>query len=78
MTQYHAVLLDETGCEFGHTSTAASRDEAWDEIREMFPESQCVQLESPEDTRRRQDRIEREIQMEMDGDVPLGYFDERY
>ena len=75
MTQYHAVLLDETGCEFGHTFEASSREEAWDEINDMFPESRCVQLESPEDTRKREDRIQRQIQMEMDGDVPPGYFD---
>jgi hypothetical protein len=64
MTQYHAVLLDETGCEFGHTFEASSREEAWDEINDMFPESRCVQLESPEDTKKREDRI-------------LGYFDRR-
>jgi len=66
MTQYHAVLIDETGCEFGHTFTAASRDEAWDEIREMFPESQCVQLESPEDTARREQAIYARVAAEYD------------
>jgi len=76
--RYHAVMLDETGCEFGAGVEAASRDEAYDELRDMYPESRIVQLESPEDTRRRQERIEREIQMEMDGDVPPGYFDDRY
>ena len=78
MTRFHAVMLDETGCEFGCTFTATDRAAAYDELRDMFPESQCVQLESQEDTRRRQERIEREIQMEMDGDVPPGYFDDRY
>ena len=66
MTQYHAVLLDETGCEFGHTFTAADREEAWDKIREMFPESQCVQLESPEDTARRERRMYERIAAEYD------------
>lgn len=50
MTKYHAVLLDETGCEFGHSFTATDREAAWDYIREAFPESQCVQLEDPQDT----------------------------
>ena len=74
----HAVMIDETGCEFGHTFHAANRAEAWDEIQEMFPESHCVQLESDADTTAREERIMREIQMEMDGEVPPGYFDERY
>lgn len=78
MENFHAVMLDETGCEFGHTFRAADRAAAYDELRDMFPESRCIQLESQDDTRRRQERIEREIQMEMDGEVPPGYFDDRY
>lgn len=66
MTQYHAVLLDETGCEFGHTFEAGSREEAWDEINDMFPESQCVQLESPEDTANRERRMYARIADEYD------------
>jgi len=66
MTQYHATMIDETGCEFGHTFTAASREEAWDEIRDMFPESQCVQLESPEDTARREQALYARIAAEYD------------
>ena len=76
--RFHAVLMDETGCEFGHTFTANSREEAWDEIDDLFPESRCVQLESDEDTRKREARIQRQIQMEMDGEVPPGYFDDRW
>lgn len=76
--RFHAVLMDETGCEFGHTFTASNREEAWDEIYDMFPESRCVQLESDDDTRKREARIQRQIQMEMDGEVPPGYFDERW
>lgn len=66
MTQYHAVLLDETGCEFGHTFEASSREEAWDEINDMFPESRCVQLESPEDTARREQALYARIAAEYD------------
>ena len=55
MMTYHAVLLDETGCEFGHTFAANSRTEAWDYVQEQFPESRCVQLEDHNDTAKRQD-----------------------
>lgn len=78
MTKFHAVMLDETGCEFGVGVTADNRADAYDQLREDYPESRCIQLESPEDTRHREERMMREIQMEMDGDVPPGYFDERY
>ena len=78
MEKFHAVMLDETGCEFGCTFSAVDREAAYEELRDMFPESRCVQLESQDDTRRRQERIEREIQMEMNGEVPPGYFDDRY
>lgn len=66
MTQYHAVMLDETGCEFGHTITATDREAAYDELRYMFPESQCVQLESPEDTAARERAIYARIAAEYD------------
>ena len=48
MTQYHAVMLDETQCEFGVTFEAANRQEAYDSLAEMYPESRVVQLEDPE------------------------------
>jgi hypothetical protein len=54
MTQYHAVMLDETGCEFGHTFNATCREAAWAYVKEEFPESRCVQLEDPDDSRRRE------------------------
>lgn len=57
MIDFHAVLIDETGCEFGATIRAASKAEAWDEVREQYPESRCVQMESPEDTAARERRI---------------------
>lgn len=64
MTQYHAVLLDETGCEFGHTFEANTSAEAWNYIHEAYPESRCVQLEDPSDEARRRkdiyDRVSRE------------------
>lgn len=54
MTHFHAVMIDETGCEFGASIEASSRSAAYDRLREDYPESRCVQLESPEDTRARE------------------------
>lgn len=68
MTQYHAVLLDETGCEFGHTFYADSREEAWTKVRSDFPESRCVQIEDPRDTVERQSAIYQRLQRIYDRD----------
>ncbi len=57
-TKYHAVMMDETQCEFGVSFHASSRDEAYNYLGESYPESSCVQLEDCEDTRRRQARID--------------------
>ena len=54
MIKFHAVMIDETGCEFGVDLEATSRAQALDILREDYPESQCDQLESPEDTRVRE------------------------
>ena len=59
MTDFHAVMLDETRCEFGVSVTADSREAAHAWLRENYPESSCVQLESPED------RLERERAMHL-------------
>ena len=57
MTQYHAVILDECGDEFGVTVSASSRDEAYDKVRDSYPENRgIVQLESPSDTAAREAR----------------------
>lgn len=57
MINYHAVMLDETGCEFGHSFRAATREQAWAYLQENCPESRCVQLEDDDDTRRREAAI---------------------
>lgn len=57
MTHYHAVMIDETGCEFGVGVDAKNRDEAMEKLRENYPESSIAQLESPADTRRRERRM---------------------
>jgi hypothetical protein len=66
MTKYHAVMIDETGCEFGVSVTAKSRDMAYDKLQEDYPESKVAQLESPADTRRRERRMQREIERAYD------------
>ncbi len=68
MIEFHAVMIDETGCEFGATIRAETRSEAWDMAREWYPESRCVQMESPEDTAAREQRIYDEIWAEEYGD----------
>lgn len=54
MIDFRAVMLDETGCEFGVGVRAGSRAEAIEKLREEYPESRCVQLESPADRRARE------------------------
>ena len=67
MTPYHAVLLDETGCEFGHSFAARSRGAAWEYVKEQFPESRCVQLEDPTDRAVREQAIYDRAAREIDG-----------
>lgn len=71
MTKYHAVMLDETRCEFGVTIEANSKDEAYKILADDYVESRCVQLESPQDTDRRvstmEDLIRRGADFDEDG-----------
>jgi hypothetical protein len=64
MTEYWAVLLDETGCEFGAGVTAGSRQAAYDELRDMYPESRIVQVESPQDRADRERRMRESVARE--------------
>ena len=57
MTHFHAVLLDETGCEFGAGHDCETREDAMAYFRESYPESRVVQLESPADTAAREHKI---------------------
>ncbi len=57
MTNYWAVLSDEIGMEFGAGVTAPDRETAYEMLRDNYPESHVVQLESPEDTARREAEI---------------------
>lgn len=76
--KFHAVLLDECGSEFGADVTAPSRDAAYDGLRDSYPESRVVQLESPEDTQRREHDLYARVCAEIDGDEFGNYDDEDY
>jgi len=53
MIKFHAVMIDETGCEFGVDIDAETREEAYDILEENYPESRIDCLESPSDHHRR-------------------------
>ena len=77
MTDYHAVMLDETGCEFGVSFRSQTREEAYDYLRENYPESRCVQLEDPTDRAEREQRVYDWACREIEGDFPPDeYYDE--
>lgn len=63
---YHAVMEDETGCEFGVDLAASSRNDAYDQLREDYPESRCVQLENDRDRAAREDSLYMRAQAEYD------------
>lgn len=69
MCQYHAVMLDECGDEFGVTLQASSAGDARAQLREDYPESRCVQLENRRDTQRREQRMHAQLQWEIDNDM---------
>lgn len=62
MSKFHAVMLDETGCEFGVSVPCATRAKAYDWLAENYVESRCVQLESIVDTRKREARMYRQAE----------------
>lgn len=70
MTRYHAVMLDETRCEFGVSVEAGNREQAYEQLHLDYPESQCVQLESPEDTASREAAMQRSIERQYESDDP--------
>ena len=70
MTQYHAVMIGEDGMEYGVSFTAKSRAEAYEYLRENYPESRCDQLEDPEQTRAREARIYARACSEYDDEHP--------
>ena len=73
LIHFHAVMIDETGCELGVGIDAHTRDEAFDRLREDYPESRVDQLESPEDTAKREAEIYARVCAGYDDDF---YYDE--
>ena len=67
LIKFHAVL-ECFGQEFSASVSAYSHSEAYDILSENYPESQVVQLESPEETDARESAMWRRIEREMDGD----------
>jgi len=68
MIEFWGVFVDETGCEFGAAIRAADKAAAWEEAREQYPESRCVQLESPQDTAAREQRQYAQAARDLEGD----------
>lgn len=64
MIQYHAVMKDETGCEFGVTFKALDKDHAHEILRDDYPESRCVQLEDEDDTEAREEAMWNRVRRE--------------
>ena len=79
MTKYHAVMLDETNCEFGADVEANSRTEAYELLHEDYPESTIIQVETPEQAQEREDKMYQHIMHGGDWDedgrpiYPAGY-----
>jgi hypothetical protein len=67
MINWHAVMIDETGCEFGVSFAAATRAAALEYLRENYPESRCDQLEDPQQTADREQEIYRRAMADEDG-----------
>lgn len=66
MTTYHAVMCDETGCEFGVSVKAKSRAAAYEALHEDYPESRVVQVETGNEVTQRQRRVYRAAQRAYD------------
>jgi hypothetical protein len=66
--RFHAVLLDETRCEFGADVDAEDREAAYKWLEDQYPESNVIQLESPNDTRQREAAMNEHIERGGDWD----------
>lgn len=69
MNRYQAILIDETGCEFGVTIDAYNRAQVWEELAEDYPECRVTQVLSQAEIEERQ----REIYYEDPYDDDYGY-----
>lgn len=75
LVQFHAVMIDETGCEFGVTFKSSSREAAYNYLAEEYPESRVDQLEDLQDTINRENAMWERIAREEDG---IFYDEEEY
>lgn len=64
---FYAVMRDETDCEFNVMMTAMDKSAARTILEDAYPESRCVQLETKEEIREREDAMYRRVMMEEDG-----------
>lgn len=68
MTKYHAVLRDETGCDFTASVEAKTRQAAFDYLHENYPESRVIDVETAAQINRREARTYRWHQRAYDRD----------
>ncbi len=54
MPRYHAVMIDETGCEFGVDIEACTKSDAIDQLEDDYPESRVDSVESRDESRNRE------------------------
>jgi hypothetical protein len=66
MTTYYATLKGEDGSDFVREFKANSKAKAWARVKELYPESRCMQLESQAQLDRADARIYRWHVMAMD------------
>ena len=62
MPKFHAVMIDETGCEFGATVEAANHSDARAKLREDYPESRIDEIRSDEEQAQRMWEFEKRRQ----------------
>lgn len=70
MPKYHAVMIDETGCEFGASVTTANDSAAREALREDYPESRIDEL--------RTDEQQAQIQWEREQRAANDYWDPQH
>jgi hypothetical protein len=81
MTKFHAVMIDETGYEFGVDIEADSREAAYDQLGEDYPESSVDQLETRSQSSRRERDMYAHIEAGGDWDDegrPIFHYSNRY
>lgn len=64
MLDYHAVMIDETGCEFGVTFKAKDLYSAIEQLREDYPESGIGEVHTVGTWEDRQRRLEMRLREE--------------